>query len=76
MSHERKVALTFWATLLLALPAVLLIGYGTMECGEMDRGCSTGGPMPNAALAWLTLAVLITIYGLFMRKIWSSREPD
>ena len=76
MSWERKVSVTFWATLAAALPAILLVAYGTLECGELDEGCATGGPMPNAVLAWLLLAGLLTCYGFFMRWVWTAREPD
>lgn len=76
MSYERKLAVTFWVTLIAALPAAALIAYVSLECGELDPGCATGGPMPNAVLAWLLLAGLLTGYGLLMRKIWTAREPD
>ncbi|HEV2818669.1 MAG TPA: hypothetical protein VGW40_15775 [Allosphingosinicella sp.] len=69
MRRWQKTLVSIAATTL-ALPfLLLLLGYLSLECGELDP-CRTGGSMPHAPLALVLLVATAGAYAAFLAMIW------
>jgi hypothetical protein len=72
MRRWHKLVTTIYTTLLLAPIAWFLIAYGLMECGELDRGCATGGSMPYGPVALFLFVVVLVAHAAFLFMVWST----